>query len=572
MNTIPRSIYGVLAWVVCATITTIPATRCLAQEAAKSTADSPAISKTGDDPSIRRLKVSGVTYSQILNAQNTPGNWLTYSGQYNSQRYCRLEQITTENADQLRLKWARQFPITEVFECSPLVVDGIMFVTLPENKVRALDARTGLVFWEYDYVLPPKLAICCGKVNRGVAILGDSLFMGTLDAHLVAIDSKTGNEIWKKQIAEGNNGYSLTGAPLVVKDKIIIGVAGGEYGIRGFLAAYDAATGEQVWKTYTIPGPGEPGNETWEGDSWKIGGSPAWMTGSFDPQLNLLYWGTGNPGPDWNGEVRKGKNLYSDCVLAINPDNGKICWHFQFTPHDVHDWDACQIPVLLDTEYQGQVRNLLVWANRNGFYYVLDRKSGEFLHAQAFAYQTWAKGIDADGQPIRNPGMEPSKEGTWVAPDISGAANWYSPSYSPKTNLFYLMAFDGEAKYFMTEDPEYIPGMPFMGGGGTANEFEEFVPENYTSAVRALNPTTGDKVWEYKVQPKSTSGILSTAGNVVFGGTKQGYFFALDAESGEERWKTNLGGWVHAAPISYEVEGQQYITIAAGSSLFTFGL
>ena len=353
---------------------------------------------------------------------------------------------------------------------------------------------------------------------------------------------------------------------------VITGVAGGEYGIRGFIDAYDAKTGERRWRRHTIPGPGEPGHETWEGDSWKLGGSPSWMTGSYDPELDLLYWGIGNPGPDWNGEVRKGDNLYSDCVLALDPDSGEIKWHFQFTPHDVHDWDACQIPVLVDIPFKGKQRRLMLWGNRNAFYYVLDRETGEFLHATSFAKQTWAKTIDKNGRPIRVPGMLPSKEGVVVYPDVSGAANWYSPSYSPQTNLFYLMAFDGAGKYYLTEEPEYVKGLPYLGGLGQANEFEEHVNPEYVSAVRALEPTTGKLVWEYKVQPKSTSGILSTGGNLVFGGTKQGNFFALDAKTGRELWRLNIGGWVHAAPVTYTVDGEQHVAIAAGSSLFTFGL
>ena len=515
---------------------------------------------------------SGVTYEELVNATNLPNNWLTYSGQYTGQRYSRLDQIDSQNVAQLKVKWVRQFPIVELFESSPLVVDGVMYVTLPENKLLALDARTGLKYWEYSYDLPNELALCCGKINRGVAALDTTVYMGTLDAHLVAVDSKSGNEIWRTRVGDGPGGYSITGAPLAVKDMVITGVAGGEYGIRGFIDAYDAKTGERRWRRHTIPGPGEPGHETWEGDSWKIGGSPTWMTGSYDPQLDLLYWGVGNPGPDWNGEVRKGDNLFSDCVLALAPDTGEIKWHFQFTPHDVHDWDACQIPVLVDTHHQGKLRRLMLWGNRNAFYYVLDRETGEFLHATSFAKQTWAERIDENGRPIRIPGMLPSKEGVWVYPDVGGAANWYSPTYSPKSNLFYLMAFDGAAEYSITENPKYSKGLPFTGGTGGSNEYEEHVNPDYVSAVRALKPTTGELVWEYRVQPKSTSGLLSTAGNVVFGGTKAGNFFALDATTGKELWRLDIGGWVHAAPITYTVEGEQRISIAAGSALFTFGL
>ena len=529
----------------------------------------------GQDPNRLRGRGpvhAGVTSQQLLNASAQPGNWLTYSGQYNGQRYSRLDQINTENVDQLRVKWVRQFKITELFETSPLVVDGVMFLTLPENKVWALDARTGLPFWNSSHRLPKRLAICCGKVNRGLGILGETLYMGTLDAKLVAIDSKSGQVRWTAVVGDTKKGHSITGAPLIIKDMVLTGIAGGEYGIRGYVDAYDAKTGQRRWRTHVIPGPGEPGHDTWEGDSWKIGGASTWMTGSYDPELNLLYWGIGNPGPDWNGEVRKGDNLYSDCVLAIDPDTGEIKWHFQFTPHDVHDWDATQIPVLVDKEFQGKLRKLLLLANRNGFYYVLDRETGEFLHATVFAKQTWAKGIDAQGRPIRVPGKFPSKDGVLVYPDVGGAANWWSPTYSPKTGLFYQMAFDGAGTYYIGEDPEYVAGQPFLGGLGSSNEYEDVVDSDYVSAVRALDATTGKRIWQYVVQAKSTSGLISTAGNLVFGGTKGGNFFALDAATGKELWRLDIGGKVHAAPVTYTVQGKQYVTIAAGSAIYTFGL
>ena len=515
-----------------------------------------------------------VTSRQLINATNTPENWLTYSGSYSGQRYSILNEIDTATVANLKLKWVKQFPISEPFECSPLVVDGVMFVSLPENKVRALDARTGLVYWEYSYKLPDKLAVCCGKINRGLAIRGDTLYMGTLDAKLVAIDAVSGRQKWIEDVGDPGDGFSITAAPLIVKDMVITGVAGGEYGIRGYLDAYDADSGDRLWRRYTIPEPGEEGSQTWEGDSWQHGGAPTWMTGSYDPELDLLYWGVGNPGPDWNGEVREGDNLYSDCVLAIHPtrDRGELKWSFQFTPHDVHDWDACQIPVLVDTEFKGEQRKLMLFPNRNAFYYVLDREDGTFLHGTAFALQNWAKGLDAKGKPVRIPDRLPTVKGVKVAPDVSGAANWQSPTYSPKTNLIYVMAFDGFGEYFMAEDPEHQKGFLFVGGTGVANEFVDDLPKDYVTAVRALNPVTGEKVWDFGVYPKTMAGLISTAGNVVFGGTRLGNFFAIDAHSGEKLWHRNLGGRVHAAPITYQVDGKQHITIAAGANLFTFGL
>lgn len=509
-----------------------------------------------------------VTYERILNASDEPENWLTYSGQYSSQRFSRLDQINSRNANKLELKWVRQLATLANVETTPIVVDGVMYVTLADNLVHALDAKTGLPYWTYQYALPDRLTLCCLKQNRGVAILGDVLYMGTLDAHLVALDAKTGKELWNVEVGNNLAGYSITAAPLIVKDMVIIGVAGGEFGISGYLDAYDASSGELRWRRHTIPRPGEPGHDTWAGDSWKTGGAPAWMTGSFDPELNLLYWGTGNPGPDWNGEVRLGDNLYSDCLLALDVDTGDLKWHYQFTPHDVHDWDACQVPVLIDTKYEGKDRKLVVMGNRNAFYYVLDRVTGEFLHAAPFAKQTWADRIDENGRPVRLPNTFPSEEGTVVFPHVQGAANWWSPSFSPETNLFYLMAFDGGSKYFIGDADDHSEGELYVGS------FPEMLgpDKDFMSAVRALDPTTGKLKWQHEVIARSTSGILSTAGNLVFGGTVQGNFFALDASTGKHLWRLSTGGWIHAAPMTYSVDGEQFVTIAAGHAIFTVGL
>ena len=508
-----------------------------------------------------------VTYERLLHSDDEPGNWLMYSGNYSSQRFSGLDQVDTGNVDRLRIKWVYQLRDLDRAETTPLVIDGIMYVTESPSTVIALDARTGRVFWRYEHALPEEVNYCCGRNNRGVAVLGNRLFMSTLDAHLVALDARSGNVLWDTQVADTLTGYSKTAAPLVVKDKVITGIAGGEFGIRGFIDAYDPDTGERVWRFYTVPGEGEPGNETWEGDSWKTGGAATWMTGSYDPDEDLLYWGTGNPGPDWNGEAREGDNLYSDAVVALDPDTGELQWHFQFTPHDVHDWDATQIPVLADVEFDGRPRKLMLWPNRNAWYYVLDRVGGEFLRATPFGRQTWAERVDEAGRPVRVPNMFPSVEGTLVSPPIEGAANWWSPSYSPRTELLYVMAYDGEQIYFMRED-EYVPGERFTGGGG-----QQAGPRDlYQSVVRALEAQTGEVKWEYPVQPRSSSGLLTTAGDLVFGGTVDGYFFALDARNGDERWVMNVGGMVHAGPMSYLADGQQYVTIAAGNTIFTFGL
>ena len=508
-----------------------------------------------------------VTHERLLNSDAEPENWLMYSGNYFSQRYSRLSQIDNENVGQLEMQWAFQLQALDRAETTPLVVDGVMYVTESPSNVIALDARTGSQYWRYNHELPEDMNYCCGRNNRGVAVLGDRVYMSTLDAHLVALDAKTGTLLWDAEVADEGTGYSITGAPLIVGDKIMTGVGGGEYGIRGFVDAYEAETGELAWRLYTIPGPDHPDNVTWAGNSWRTGGSSSWMTGSYDPELNLVYWGTGNPGPDWNGDVRMGDNLYSDAVLAINPDTGEMVWYFQFTPHDVHDWDATQIPILADSEFDGRQRKLMLWPNRNAFFYVLDRETGEFLLGEPYARQTWAEGLDATGRPIRIPNTFPSVEGTTVSPSIGGGSNWWSPSYSPRTDLVYVMAYDGETTYFIRDD-ECVAGDRFTGGGGST----PLPPDNYVSAVRAISPQTGERVWEYEVKARSTAGVLSTAGDVVFSGTIDGFFFALDAETGEELWHINVGSRVHAAPMSYMVDGKQYIGIAAGNVLYTFAL
>ena len=511
--------------------------------------------------------LSPVTWERLLNAADEPENWLMYSGTFDSQRHSRLDQVHTRNVSGLELKWAYQIPEIDRSETVPLVVDGVMFVTEAPSNVVALDAATGRQYWRYNHELPDDLRICCGRNNRGVAILDETLYMSTLDAHLVAIDARTGNLIWNREVADYRGGYSKTAAPLVVKDQVVTGIAGGEYGIRGFLDSYNAKSGEQEWRAWTIPGPDHPDNQSWAGDSWRTGGSPTWITGSYDPDLNLVYWGTGNPGPDWNGDVRMGDNLYADSALALNGDTGEMEWYFQFTPHDVHDWDAIQVPILADIMYEGETRKVMMWANRNAFYYTLDRETGEFLVGKPFAKQTWAEGLDENGRPIRVPDTFPTPEGVVVSPPIGGGTNWWSPAYSPRTGLFYVNAFDGEQEYFI-RDEDYVEGDQYTGGGGN-----QVLPmDNYQSYIRAIDPATGDLRWEFPIAPRSTSGLLTTAGDLVFGGTVDGYVFALDAVSGRELWHMAVGSRVHSAPLTYAVDGEQFITIAAGNVVFTFGL
>jgi alcohol dehydrogenase (cytochrome c) len=450
-------------------------------------------------------------------------------------------------------------------ETSPLVFDGIMYISEPPSDVTALDLRTGRPIWSYRRSMPA-VPVCCGQVNRGVAALGDQIFVGTLDAHLIALDMRTGRVRWDVEVAAYKTANSITLAPLVVRDKVIIGIGGAEYGIRGFLDAYDAKTGTRVWRFWTVPSPGEPGNKTWSGDSWRHGGAPTWVTGSYDPAANLLYWGTGNPGPDYAGDIRKGDNLYSDSLIALDADTGKLKWYFQFTPHDVNDIDANQIPVLLDATFCGKPRKLVLFGNRNGFYYILDRLSGEFLWARQFATQTWAKSLDERGRPVRNPAAAPSREGATVYPDDDGAANWYSPSYDPQTGLFYQNAREKGAKYFSTEAP-YIPGRQYLGASRQSlNGVEPW------GALRALNAISGDVKWEFRLVTPPWAGVLSTAGGLVFSGDMEGNFFALDAANGKPLWRLQTGGPIVANPITYMNEGKQFVAIAAGSAIVTFSL
>jgi alcohol dehydrogenase (cytochrome c) len=405
-----------------------------------------------------------------------------------------------------------------------------------------------------------------GPNNRGVAILGDTLFVGTLDSHLVALDARSGAVRWDTVVADYNLGHCITGAPLAIDGKVITGISGGEAGIRGFLDAYDASTGKRLWRFWTIPAPGEPGSETWTGDSWKTGGGPTWVTGSYDPELNLIYWGTGNPGPDWNGDVRPGDNLYTCSLVALDAATGKRKWHFQFTPHDVHDWDATEIPVLLEARVRGRNRKAVAMANRNAFYYLLDRATGEFLHASPYAKQTWAKGIDDRGRPVVLPNTEPTAEGTLLWPSLQGATNWFSPSFNPTTNRFYVSVREMSAYYIKT-DVKYRPGTFFMGGGERA-----LAGDKAFGAIRALNASTGEIQWEFRLQSPPWAGVLATAGGVVFGGSNEGNFYALDAASGKPLWDFQTGGAIVANPVSYSVDGKQYVAIAAGRALFVFGL
>jgi alcohol dehydrogenase (cytochrome c) len=462
-----------------------------------------------------------------------------------------------------------------------------MYITQRMNDVVAIDARSGRVFWIFRHPVPADQQACCGSNNRGLAIHGDTLYMGTLDGRLIAIDSKTGRARWDVEvIAYQNSGYSITLAPLVIKDKVLVGVGGGENGIRGFLDAYDVNTGKRLWRLHTIPAPGEPGHETWTDpadQAWKSGGAPIWVTGSYDPELNLTYWGTGNPAPDWNPAQRPGDNLYSDSVIAVDPDTGKMKWHFQFTPNDAYDFDSVQIPVLVDMEWRGTPTKVMLWANRNGFFYVLNRETGKFLFGRPFVKVNWASGLDANGRPIQTP----PPDGSPIWPGVQGGTNWYSPSYSPNTGLFYISIWENYAATIRRQQQVYQAGRPFNGGGwnvvtpvpgapgtgalgrGPVNNWTEATG---TGAVLALDPRTGDAVWKFAMTDVTDSGILTTASDVLFTGGREGNFQALDARTGKLLWMSRLGAQIVNGPITYSLDGKQYVTAIAGLTLVTFAL
>jgi alcohol dehydrogenase (cytochrome c) len=507
-----------------------------------------------------------VTYERLLSADQDSKNWLTYSGRYSGWRYSTLNQIDVANASHLAMQWAFQVGDLGQFETTPIVVDGVLYGTGQNDRAFAIDARTGRPIWRYQRNLPDKLQPCCGMVNRGMAILGNRLFVATLDAHLIALDTKTGNLLWDVAAADYHKAYTFTVAPLAVKNEVIVGVSGGEYGVQGFIDAYDAATGRRVWRFNTIPNPGEPGHETWAGESWKTGGGPAWITGTYDPELNLVYWPTGNPAPSNYGQERGGDNLYSNSIVALDSDTGKLKWYFQFTPHDLYDYDATQIPVLIDADWEGHPRKLLVQANRNGFFYVLDRTDGKFLSGKAFGTVTWATGIARDGRPIVNTSLASTPEGTRVCPGALGLTNWFSPSYNPETGLLYV-ATSNECDIFTSAPQPYRAGHDFLGS--------VYVPdpvERPTGALKALDALTGAEKWSFPYFSNPNGGVLSTAGEVVFAGDSDGNFIVLDARNGRDLWHVQLGAAIYSAAITFEVDGKQYVTIPAGSALFAFAV
>lgn len=490
-------------------------------------------------------------------------NWLTYNGDYSGQRFSSLKQITPANAGSLVAKWVYNFEGARRLSCVPVVYDGVMYVT-NTNEVHALDARTGRRIWQYK-----SPGITNSRVNRGVAILGNKVFMVTNDAHLLAIDRITGGVLWDREFADSKKGYNATVAPLAIPGGILVGVTGGGSGQRGFVAALSPDDGREVWRFWTVPAKGEPGSETWGNFNLDWGGAPTWTTGTYEPETNTVYWPTGNPWPDFHGDDRPGDNLYSDSLLALDGATGKLKWYYQFVPHDVWDWDANEVPVLINANWKGKPRKLVVQANRNGFHYILDRTTGEFLHAQPFIKRLdWAKGFDAKGRPILNPGKVPTTGGTKICPSVRGATNWNSPSYNPVTGMLYLVVLE-QCDIYITSSKEPVPNSGFRGTGseGVPAEPGEFY-------MRALDAATGEIRWSQPMPgpAKTWAGTVATAGGVVFAGDDDGNLVAYDAKTGKDLWNFQMGHTLYASPISFEVEGKQYVTIAAETDIYTFGL
>jgi alcohol dehydrogenase (cytochrome c) len=502
-----------------------------------------------------------VRYESIL---KSPSNdWLTYHGDYRGQRYSPLAQINRSNAANLVPKWTYHIDGALRLESTPIVFEGVMYVT-NRNRVDAIDARTGRQIWYYRDELA-----AYDSVNRGVAILGNTVFFVTGDAYLVALHRATGGILWQKQFADVKKGYYASLAPLALEDRVIVGVSGGESGMRGFVAALSASTGEELWRFYTVPAKGEPGSETWGEFDPQWGGGATWMTGTFDPELHTIYWTTGNPWPDYYGGGRRGDNLYTDSVVALDADTGKLKWYFQFTPHDTHDWDAESIPVLADLPYQGQARKLLLHPNRNGFFYVLDRVTGQFLEAFPFVDRLdWAKGIDAKGRPIENPNIDPTPGGRRVCPSNRGASNWMSPSFNPETKLIYVASLE-QCDSFVG-----IPHNPEPMHNATGGGAESIPTEPGKFYIRAIDPLTGSRRWEYAMTGPAAmwAGAVSTAGGLVFFGDDDGQLVAVDAATGRDLWHYNMGQLLTASPMTFSVNGKQYVSIASATDVFTFGL
>jgi alcohol dehydrogenase (cytochrome c) len=518
------------------------------------------------------LKESSPAAIDVLPAELAaapPGaNWLSYNGDFTGRRFSSLTQINPENVSQLRAQWVFHSSNSNRLEVTPVVVNGVMFVT-SQNDTYALDARTGMVIWHHTWPITEGLIDdASGHLSRGVAVWHSRVYRQTDNAHLLCLDARSGHLLWDVAYADWNRNYGATGAPLVVKDKVVVGTSGGDDGVRGFVAAFDADTGKLAWRFWTIPGPGEFGSESWPGDMYLHGGGTTWMPGTYDPETSTIFWTTSNPSPDFDGKVRPGDDLYTSAVVALDPDTGKLKWHFQFTPHDLNDYDATETPILIDATYKNEPRKLLVQANRNGFIYVLDRSNGKFLSAAPFVKNlNWAKGIDAQGRPIRS-GLEPSPEGTKICPGFNGATNWYAPSYNESTHLVYFLALEN-CEIFFTKPQEFEEGKTYYSTGT-----KRVAGDNSQKILLAYDLDKQSFAWRYPQigHAHSSGGTMTTAAGLVFFGDDAQSFEAVDAGSGKPLWHFNTGQNFSASPMTYRVGNKQFVAIAAGSDIFSFAL
>ena len=508
-------------------------------------------------------EISAVSNEKLLRGTDDMTGWHQYGGSYHNWRYSPLRKINKRNVKNLRPEWIFQTGTKGQLGGSPIVADGVLFLTAPYNNLWAINAATGEAVWHYERELPDDLRICCGPANRGVAVAGRAIFMATLDAYLVAIDRVSGEILWEVKIEDYKAGYSATSAPLVIKDLVITGISGGEYGARGFIDAYEVSSGKHVWRRFVVPAAGEPGVETWEGDSWQTGGGPSWATGTYDVETGLLYWPTGNPSPDWNGDSRGGDNLFTNSVLALEPETGEMNWYFQFTPHDVWDYDATNGLIVTNLKIEGEKTRVLVQPNRNGFVYVLSAKEGKFL--TAFQYtdrMNWAKGIDQDGRPLVDPDYVPTEDSKkFICPGQVGGHNGsFTYAFHPKTKLMYVPSIESCSK-MVKEDTVFKKGDPFWGGGPVENESDS--GSSY-GLFQAIDPETGSIKWKYKDRFPMVAGALATAGDVVFTANQEGYVLAFDTNNGDLLWKFQVGSSVRGQPITWEQGGRQYLAVPSG--------
>ncbi len=505
-----------------------------------------------------------VTYERLLNADKEPHNWLTYYGNYKGWRYSSLSQINTTNVKRLVVKWAFQTGPDQNFQVTPLVVDGVMYLTNEKNHVFALDAATGKLLWRYTHELPDPgkmpFRIWGFGINRGVSLAKGKVLVGTWDAHLLALDAKTGKLLWKVQVGHYEEGQAVLAPPLIVKDKAILGIQAIEMPNRAHISAYSVDTGELRWRFYTIPGPGEPRNETWGGDSWQYGCGSAWLPATYDPELNLFYMGIDNPCPFWNGEERAGDNLYTSSIGALDPETGKLKWYFQAVPHDLWDYGAATEPVLVDLEVNGTPVKALLQANKNGYFYAFDRTNGRLLYAKPFvARVNWTKGLDEKGRPIM--GNVPTPGGAVICPSIFGAKNWNHMAYSPHTGYVYVPATDMcQQVKVVRQEPR--KGTIYVGGEG------DFLGEGAHGLLEALDVKTGEIRWHYRSKYPMPASVLTTAGGLVITGDQEGNALAFDASNGELLWTFNTGSGLRGSPISYAVGGKQYIAVPSGRGGF----